>query len=251
MKLSWLIVMLCLSAAVAADPLAKEIQQIRHDPAKFASELSEVEVSQRDAVHWFKLSHAYLRLRNKDAALNSVNMALQLGLTDDVTIQALELKALIYGMLFRNSQQALTALQQAETKLASMQSANKARLQTSVFESFAQAYNQLGNITEAIRYAELSITIATENQLALPELQARLTAGRLALQQNNFVLTQMHLSRALELAIEAEEKFAAYFHKAAEHARTQEGEKAFRWLAGEEDRHAQVLKERKALILGQ
>lgn len=57
--------------------------------------------------------------------------------------------------------------------------------------------------------------------------------------------------KALELAIIAEEKFAAYFHKAAEHARTDEGIKAFTWLAGEEDRHAEILKQRKAKILGE
>ena len=56
--------------------------------------------------------------------------------------------------------------------------------------------------------------------------------------------------RALDLAIAAEEKFAAYFHKAAEHARTEEGQKAFSWLAGEEDRHAEILIERKAKIAG-
>ncbi len=55
--------------------------------------------------------------------------------------------------------------------------------------------------------------------------------------------------RALDLAIEAEEKFAAYFHKAAAHARTEDGKQAFNWLAGEEDRHAEILKERKAKIL--
>ncbi len=202
MKFSWLLILLCLSAAVVADPLTTEIQQIQREPAKFASELSVVDLEQRDALHWFKLSHAYLGLKNKDAALSSVNTALQLGLTAEVTVQALELKALIYGMLFRNSQQAITALTEAESKLASLPPAKKAQLQTSLYESFAQAHNQQGNITEAIRYAELSITIATEYQLALPELQARLTAGRLALQQNNFVLTQMHLSRALALAIE-------------------------------------------------
>jgi tetratricopeptide (TPR) repeat protein len=201
-KFYWLIIGLCLSASVNAEPLADEIQQIQREPARYASELSELAVEKRDAVHWFKLSHAYLRLQNKDAALNSINMALQLGLPDEVTVQALEQKALIYGMLFRNNQQALAALQQAETKLDSMTSMTKPQLQTSVYESFAQAYNQVGNMTEAIRYAELSIAIATEHQLPLPELQARLTAGRLALQQNNFVLTQLHLSRALTLAIE-------------------------------------------------
>ncbi len=54
---------------------------------------------------------------------------------------------------------------------------------------------------------------------------------------------------ALDLAIEAEERFAEYFHKAAAHARTDEGKEAFSWLAGEEDRHARVLKERKKKIL--
>ena len=52
--------------------------------------------------------------------------------------------------------------------------------------------------------------------------------------------------RALDLAIEAEERFADYFHKAAAAARTAEGREAFSWLAAEEDRHAAILKERRA-----
>ena len=56
--------------------------------------------------------------------------------------------------------------------------------------------------------------------------------------------------KALDLAIEAEEKFAAYFHKAATHARNADGKQAFAWLASEEERHAELLKERKAKILG-
>jgi len=55
--------------------------------------------------------------------------------------------------------------------------------------------------------------------------------------------------KALDLAIIAEEKFAAYFDKAASHARTEDGKKAFAWLAGEEGRHAQLLKDRKAKLL--
>jgi len=54
---------------------------------------------------------------------------------------------------------------------------------------------------------------------------------------------------ALDLAIEAEEKFAEYFHKAKENARTAEGREAFSWLAAEEDRHAAVLKERRQKLL--
>ncbi len=55
--------------------------------------------------------------------------------------------------------------------------------------------------------------------------------------------------RALDLAIEAEEKFAEYFHMAARQAKTAEGREAFHWLAKEEDRHAAVLSERKEQIL--
>jgi rubrerythrin len=55
--------------------------------------------------------------------------------------------------------------------------------------------------------------------------------------------------QALDLAIEAEERFAEYFHAAARNARTVEGKEAFTWLAGEEDRHAAALKDRKAKIL--
>lgn len=54
---------------------------------------------------------------------------------------------------------------------------------------------------------------------------------------------------ALDLAIAAEEKFAAYFQLAAEHARTDDGREAFAWLAGEENRHAKLLKERKAKLV--
>ncbi len=54
---------------------------------------------------------------------------------------------------------------------------------------------------------------------------------------------------AFDLAIEAEEKFAEYFHVAAKNARTAEGKDAFTWLAGEEDRHAAVLKERRSKLL--
>lgn len=56
--------------------------------------------------------------------------------------------------------------------------------------------------------------------------------------------------KAFDLAIVAEEKFAAYFHKAAAHAKTGEGKDAFSWLAGEEERHAELLKERRRKIAG-
>jgi len=51
--------------------------------------------------------------------------------------------------------------------------------------------------------------------------------------------------KALNLAIEAEEKFAEYFEHAAAQARSDEGKQAFAWLAKEEWGHAKVLKDRR------
>lgn len=51
--------------------------------------------------------------------------------------------------------------------------------------------------------------------------------------------------RALDLAIEAEEKFADYFKAAAQNAVHPDGKEAFAWLAEEEVRHARVLRERQ------
>jgi rubrerythrin len=56
--------------------------------------------------------------------------------------------------------------------------------------------------------------------------------------------------QALDMAIEAEEKFAEYFHKASELAQTEDGKEAFAWLADEEARHAKILKERRARYSG-
>lgn len=57
--------------------------------------------------------------------------------------------------------------------------------------------------------------------------------------------------QALDLAIEAEEKFAEYFLKASTFALADDGKEAFGWLAGEEVRHANVLKERRAKFSGE
>jgi rubrerythrin len=55
---------------------------------------------------------------------------------------------------------------------------------------------------------------------------------------------------AIDLATEAEEKFAEFFGRAAKVAKTADGTKAFKWLEEEEIRHALLLKERRAAIVG-
>ena len=54
--------------------------------------------------------------------------------------------------------------------------------------------------------------------------------------------------KAIDLAIEAEDQFAEFFHKAAASARDKEGREAFAWLAREEESHARILRERRAKI---
>ena len=64
------------------------------------------------------------------------------------------------------------------------------------------------------------------------------------------VLQQPESERAaMDLAIAAEDRFAAFFAKAAEHARDPDGREAFAWLAGEECRHAALLRERQARLV--
>jgi len=57
--------------------------------------------------------------------------------------------------------------------------------------------------------------------------------------------------QALDMAIEAEEKFAEYFLKASSLAQSEDGKEAFSWLAGEEVRHAKILKERRDKYSGE
>lgn len=196
----WCLVLSLWSAALnAADFSARLEQQEKNPETAVASLLLQVEQT-NDAEDWLLLSHGYVSLLNKDGAINSVNKALQIGLKPELEVAALKHKALIYGLLFRDSARAIETLQLAEKHVEYLDHPNKPQLQTSIFESFAQAYNQLGQIPKAVTYADAAIAIAVANQLPAEELQARIIAGRLALQQNNFAFAQQHLAEGLRLA---------------------------------------------------
>jgi rubrerythrin len=85
-----------------------------------------------------------------------------------------------------------------------------------------------------------------DEELILPYLN-RFKAYELfpSLTQLEVILQQENADKsALNLAIEAEDKFAAYFKFTAEQARSAEGRETFHWLSKEEDRHAAILRER-------
>ncbi len=65
----------------------------------------------------------------------------------------------------------------------------------------------------------------------------------------NAVLEQNDADRqVVDLAIEAEEKFSAYFRLAESRATSSDGKEAFAWLAAEEERHAEILRQRRAKL---
>lgn len=185
----------------AAD-FATRLEQQEKDPKTAVAELSKTIAQNNNPEDWLLLSHGYLSLLNKDGAMTSVNKALELGLAPDLEVAALKHKALVYGLLFRDTPSAVDTLLLAEKHVQYLDHPSKPQLQSAIFESFAQAYNQLGQIPKAVGYADAAIKIAVEHQLPSEELQARLIAGRLALQQNNFALAQQHLSEGLRLAQE-------------------------------------------------
>lgn len=188
-----------LSTASALDFQA-ELEKVKKDANAAVNRISALPASQQSAEHWLLLGYGYMQLLNKEGAMSAVNKALESGLEPGRNIEALHLKALVFGILFRDSQSALEQLKLAEAALEHYNGDDKPQLQTSVYESFAQGYNQRGDIKTAMKYAELSVEIAIEYKLQVQELESRLILGRLALQQNNFQLAQQHLSRALELA---------------------------------------------------
>ncbi len=188
-----------LSHATALDFQA-ERKNIEADAKTTVNKLSVLPAAEQTAEYWLLLSYGYMKLLNKEGAIAAVNKALAGTLSAAQRVEALHHKALVYGIMFRDSKAALEQLKLAEAALDSYHGDDKPELQTSLYESFAQGYNQRGDITQALKYAELSVAIATEFLLENAELKSRITAGRLALQQNNFTLAQQQLSRALELA---------------------------------------------------
>lgn len=186
-------------SALASD-FATRLTQLEQDPKAAIASLAQHIEQSTNAEDWFLLSHGYLSLLNKDAAMSSVNKALELGLKPELEVAALQHKARIFGLLFRDTPSAVETLQLAEKHVQYLEHPNKPSLQSGIFESFAQAYNQLGQIPKAVTYADSAVSIAVANNLPHEELQARLIAGRLALQQNNYALAQQHLSSALLLA---------------------------------------------------
>jgi len=191
------------SSMLSANDFTAQQKAMLAAPRTQLEQLDKISAEQRTGQHWLLLSIGYDALNNKEQALLAIEQALNAKLPALLHVMALEQQALIYGRLYRNVTKALEILQQAEQAAqaarATEPEAALARL-SSIYESFAQGYNQQGELAQAEHYVGLALELAQQHQLTTAELPARLIAGRLMLQQNNYLKARQHFSRALELS---------------------------------------------------
>lgn len=204
--LLFILILTCSSAW--ADTLQQRLAQASTDAEQVSNQLLAQHATTLHATDYLVLAKAQLRLRNKEVAMDATNKALQAAAQPYISAYAYLLKAQVYGILYRDTAMAITQLEQAEQLLQHREDPDSLTLYSDVLQSFAQAYNQLGNIPQAIPYAERSLQLATAQQDAAAELKARITLGRLTLQNNAYGQAYQHLNQALTLASELQDEEA-------------------------------------------
>lgn len=192
--------LLCSGYSSASDSLQQRLQQASNQPERVITQLQTLPANTLNSSDYLVLAEAQLRLRNKAGAMDAVNKALDSAAAPYLKAHAFLLKAQIYGILYRDTVIAISMLEQAEVLLHQREDADSLSLYSDVLQSFAQAYNQLGNIPKAIPYARRSLELAMQQQDAPAELKARITLGRLTLQNNAFGEAYQHFHQALTLA---------------------------------------------------
>lgn len=194
-----LILLLC-GFTAQAEPLSSRMVEASDNAEQISNQLLSRPADSLTAEDWLVLTGAQLRLRNKDAAMDAVSHALDISHKPYLQAYAYLLKAQIYGILYRDTVIAITQLERAEHLLQHAEDAASLALYSDVLQNFAQAYNQLGNIPLALPYAERSLALAVRQQQPEAELKARITLGRLMLQNNAYSKAYQQLNSALVLA---------------------------------------------------
>ena len=194
-----LILLLC-GFTAQAEPLSSRMVEASDKAEQISNQLLSRPADSLTGEDWLVLTGAQLRLRNKDAAMDAVSHALDISHKPYLQAYAYLLKAQIYGILYRDTVIAITQLERAEHLLQHAEDAASLALYSDVLQNFAQAYNQLGNIPLALPYAERSLALAVRQQQPEAELKARITLGRLMLQNNAYSQAYQQLNSALVLA---------------------------------------------------
>ncbi|MBZ9612267.1 hypothetical protein [Rheinheimera maricola] len=201
MRLTVILFTLTLVALGAqAQTLAERLAQANNEAENVSNHLLSLPPGSLNSDDYLVLAEAQLRLRQKEAAMDSATKALERATEPNAQAFAYLTKAQIYGILYRDTAIAITQLQRAEQLLQHREDKLSLALYSDVLQNFAQAYNQLGNIPQAIPYAERSLALAIKQQHPAAELKARITLGRLTLQNNAYGQAYQHLNKALALA---------------------------------------------------
>ena len=203
--LLFLLLPLCLQASSA---LPERLLAAGRDAEQISNQLLSQPTDTLTAEDWLILTEAQRRLRNKEAAMDAVNRALQSSRQPYLQAYAYLLKAQVYGILYRDTAIAITQLELAERLLKQAEDSASLSLYSEVLQSFAQAYNQLGDLARAVPYAEQSLTLALRQQNSEAELNARIILGRLLLQNNAFGQAYQQLQQALVLATQLQDNDA-------------------------------------------
>ncbi|CAM3670490.1 tetratricopeptide repeat protein [Rheinheimera salexigens] len=196
-----ILVLMCFPLWVSASiELEPRIIAAAANPGLVSEQLLQKLPSSFTARDYMVLAETQLHLRNKDTALDAINKALSLADSRYLRAYSYLMKAKIYGILFRDTQLAITQLKEAEKLLTDENSRESKSLYGDVLQNFAQAYNQLGQPQNAMPYAQRSLEVALDLQHFDYELRARITIGRLALPNNDFNLAYHQFTEALKLA---------------------------------------------------
>lgn len=192
--------LLIFPAILSAQPLSVRLEQASIQAEHISNQLLSQPPATLSSEDWLVLTEAQLRLSKKEAAMDAVSHVLRQDEQPYLQAYGYLLKAQIYGILYRDTAIAITQLEQAEQLLQGATDTDSLALYSDVLQNFAQAYNQLGNIAKAIPYAERSLALALRQQQSDAELKARITLGRLTLQNNAYSQAFLHLNQALALA---------------------------------------------------
>lgn len=151
------------------------------------------------------LSESYQKLNNRDAALDAASKAEQSAATPYLKALSLYHKAQIHGIYYQNAEMAIQQLLAAESMLQKAEGRSSKLLLNDVFDSFASAYNLLGQLNQGLIYAERSLQLARQLNEPARELSALLITGRLALQNNSYQQAFYYLQQGVILANKLED----------------------------------------------
>ena len=208
LRLAVLLLLLLPLHMQASATLPERLLAAGRDAEQVSNHLLSQPTETMTAEDWLILTEAQRRLRNKEAAMDAVNRALQSSRLPYLQAYAYLLKAQVYGILYRDTAIAITQLELAERLLKQAEDSASLTLYSDVLQSFAQAYNQLGDLPRALPYAEQSLTLALRQQNSEAELNARIILGRLLLQNNAFGQAYQQLQQALVLATQLQDNAA-------------------------------------------